>query len=56
LRSAGLTGEGVILCLEPTPDISASEIRRAIAAGESIAGKVPAAVEQYIAANRLYAG
>jgi nicotinate-nucleotide adenylyltransferase len=56
LKSAGLTGESVILCLEPTPDISASEIRRAIAAGESIAGKVPAAVEQYIAANRLYAG
>ena len=56
LKSAGLTGEDVILCLEPTPDISASEIRRAVAAGEAIGGKVPAAVEQYIAANRLYAG
>jgi nicotinate-nucleotide adenylyltransferase len=56
LKSAGLTGEGVVLCLEPTPDVSASEIRRAVAAGESIAGKVPAAVEQYIAATRLYAG
>ncbi len=55
LVSAGLGGEGVILCLEPTPDVAASEIRRAVAAGESITGKVPAAVEQYIAANRLYA-
>jgi nicotinate-nucleotide adenylyltransferase len=56
LKSAGLAGEGVILCLEPTPDVSASEIRRAIAAGEPISGRVPAAVERYIAANRLYAG
>jgi nicotinate-nucleotide adenylyltransferase len=56
LKSAGLAGEGVTMCIEPTPDISASEIRRAVAAGKSIAGKVPAAVERYIAAHRLYAG
>jgi nicotinate-nucleotide adenylyltransferase len=56
LKSAGLDGDGVVLCLEPTPDVSASEIRRAVAAGESIAGKVPAAVERYITAHRLYAG
>ncbi|MDQ6720123.1 MAG: nicotinate-nucleotide adenylyltransferase [Candidatus Dormibacteraeota bacterium] len=56
LKQVGLGGEGVTLCLEPTPDVSASEIRRAIAAGESIAGKVPAAVAKYIAAHRLYAG
>lgn len=56
LKQVGLGGEGVTLCLEPTPDVSASEIRRAIAAGESIASKVPAAVERYIAAHRLYAG
>jgi nicotinate-nucleotide adenylyltransferase len=56
LKEAGLEGEGVVLCLEPTPDVSASKIRRAVAAGESIAGKVPAAVERYIAAHRLYAG
>jgi len=49
-------GKGVLLCLRPTPDVSASEIRRAVAVGESITGKVPAAVEQYIAAHRLYAG
>jgi len=45
-----------VLCREPTPDVSASEIRRSIAAGESIAGKVPAAVERYIASHHLYAG
>jgi nicotinate-nucleotide adenylyltransferase len=56
LKAIGLGGEGVVLCLEPTPDISASEIRRVTEAGESIAGKVPAAVERYIAAHRLYAG
>ena len=56
LEPAGLEGEGVVLCLEPTPDISASEIRRAVGAGESIAGKVPDVVEQYITTHRLYAG
>jgi nicotinate-nucleotide adenylyltransferase len=56
LKSAGLDGDGVVLCREPTPDVSASEIRRSIAAGESIAGKVPAAVERYIASHHLYAG
>jgi nicotinate-nucleotide adenylyltransferase len=56
LEPVGLGGDGVSICLEPTPDISASEIRSAVAAGESIAGKVPAAVEQYIGAHRLYRG
>jgi nicotinate-nucleotide adenylyltransferase len=56
LSSANLDGDGVVLCLEPTPDVSASEIRRAVAAGDSIAGKVPEAVERYITAHRLYAG
>jgi nicotinate-nucleotide adenylyltransferase len=56
LKAAGLEGEGVLLCLQPTPDISASGIRRAVAAGESIAGMVPLPVEQYLAANGLYAG
>jgi nicotinate-nucleotide adenylyltransferase len=56
LNEASLGGRGVVLCLEPTPDVSASEIRRAVALGESIAGKVPAAVERYITAHRLYAG
>jgi nicotinate-nucleotide adenylyltransferase len=56
LRAVGLEGDGVVMCMEPTPDVSASEIRRAVAAGESIAGLVPAAVERYITAHRLYAG
>jgi len=54
LEPAGLEGQGVILCLEPTPDVSASEIRRALASGKSIAGKVPDVVARYIAAHRLY--
>jgi nicotinate-nucleotide adenylyltransferase len=56
LREVGLEGDGVVMCMEPTPDVSASEIRQAVAAGESIAGKVPAAVERYITTHRLYAG
>jgi nicotinate-nucleotide adenylyltransferase len=55
LTEAGLDGDGVVLCLEPTPDVSASEIRRSVAAGEPITDKVPAAVERYITAHRLYA-
>jgi len=37
-----------------TPDVSASEIRHDIKEGRSIEGKVPPAVERYIAAHRLY--
>jgi nicotinate-nucleotide adenylyltransferase len=55
LASAGLDGPGVVLCLEHTPAVSGSEIRRDIAAGRSISGSVPPAVERYIAANHLYA-
>jgi nicotinate-nucleotide adenylyltransferase len=54
LKAVGLDGEGMVLCLRPTPDVSASEIRRSVAAGEPISGKVPAAVEEYIAAHHLY--
>lgn len=56
LASAGLDGPGVVVCLKNTPPVSGSEIRRDIAAGRSIAGRVPPAVERYIAANHLYAG
>lgn len=54
LAAAGLDVERTVLCLRPTPDISGSALRRAIAAGESVAGRVPPAVERYIAAHALY--
>jgi nicotinate-nucleotide adenylyltransferase len=56
LEGVGLDKAKVVLCLRPTPDISASEIRRAVAEDKPIGGKVPAAVERYIASHRLYAG
>ena len=43
-----------ILCERPTPDISGSTLRRAIARHESVAGKLPEAVARYIAENGLY--
>ena len=38
----------------PMTDISATEIRRRLAAGESCAGMVPSAVERYIREKGLY--
>jgi len=55
LKAAGLGGPGVTLCLEHTPAVSASEIRRDVAAGRPIEGKVAPKVEQYIRAHHLYA-
>jgi nicotinate-nucleotide adenylyltransferase len=54
LKAVGLDPERVVVCLLPTPDISGSELRRAIAAGRPAAGKLPPAVERYIASNHLY--
>ena len=39
-----------------TPAISSTQVRAALAGGESIAGLVPAAVAGYIRRHRLYAG
>jgi nicotinate-nucleotide adenylyltransferase len=39
-----------------TPDVSSTEIRRRIRAGESLAGLVPDCVATYIQSHRLYAG
>jgi nicotinate-nucleotide adenylyltransferase len=39
-----------------TPDISSTDIRRRIRAGESLRGFVPDAVADYISAHRLYGG
>jgi nicotinate-nucleotide adenylyltransferase len=54
LDAAGLDPGRVILCLLPTPDVSGSGLRRAIAAGESVAGKLSPAVERHIADHDLY--
>jgi len=54
IKSAGLDPARIVLCPHPTPSVSGSGIRRAIAAGKSIAGLVPPAVERYIAAHHLY--
>ncbi|HAC45750.1 MAG TPA: nicotinate (nicotinamide) nucleotide adenylyltransferase [Chloroflexi bacterium] len=55
LEAAGLDGDGVIVCLDRTPDVSASVIRGDVKGGRSIVGKVPPAVERYIATHHLYA-
>jgi nicotinate-nucleotide adenylyltransferase len=55
VEAAGLDGDRVILCLDRTPDVSASTIRKDIKSGRSIVGKVPPAVERYIATHHLYA-
>ena len=44
----------VILVEAPTPDISSTEIRRRVRAGESLRGLVPDAVATYIQTHRLY--
>jgi nicotinate-nucleotide adenylyltransferase len=54
LASLGLDPARVIGCHFATPDVSGSELRRAIAAGQSVSGKLPAAVERYITEHRLY--
>jgi nicotinate-nucleotide adenylyltransferase len=54
LASVGLDPARVVKCHFPTPDVSGSALRRAIAAGQSVSGKLPAAVERYITDHRLY--
>lgn len=54
LTAAGLNPPHVMLCLRQTPDVSGSALRRAIANGESVSGKVPEAVAGYIATHHLY--
>lgn len=54
LKAAGLDPMRVVLCLEGTPDISGSALRRAIAKGDSVEDRVTPSVERYIAEHRLY--
>ncbi|HKW58342.1 MAG TPA: nicotinate-nucleotide adenylyltransferase [Candidatus Dormibacteraeota bacterium] len=54
--SGSPTATSEILCERPTPDISGSALRRAIAKGELIEDRVPEAVVRYIAKRGLYGG
>ncbi len=53
LVAAGLDPAKTVLCVRPTPDISGSALRRAIAGGEPVRG-LPPRVESYVAKHRLY--
>lgn len=44
----------VILLETETPDVSSTEIRRRVRAGESISGLVPDSVASYVSTHRLY--
>jgi nicotinate-nucleotide adenylyltransferase len=49
------TGSTLIVLIEaPTPDVSSTAIRQRVAAGDSIAGMVPAGVLQHIEQHGLY--
>jgi nicotinate-nucleotide adenylyltransferase len=54
LAGTGIPPARVVKCTVPTPDVSSSDLRIALAAGESVPGKLPAAVERYIASRHLY--
>ncbi|MHB8588217.1 MAG: nicotinate-nucleotide adenylyltransferase [Candidatus Dormibacteraceae bacterium] len=54
LTATGLAPGRVIKCMAPTPDVSGSELRSALATGESVTGKLPPAVDRYITAHHLY--
>ncbi len=54
LESAGLAEGRVVLCLRATPNVSGSALRRAIADGEPVSGKLAGSVERYIATHHLY--
>lgn len=56
LRVLGSEKTCVILVEAPTPDVSSTEIRRRVRAGQSVSGLVSAAVSDYIAARGLYSG
>ena len=55
LAAAGLDPARVVLCTRPTPDISGSALRKAIAGREIVTDRTPEAVARYIDEHRLYA-
>jgi nicotinate-nucleotide adenylyltransferase len=55
-QGAALDGCGIFLVDAATPDVSSTDIRRRLAAGEAIEGLVPAAVETHIRQHQLYTG
>lgn len=54
VKTAGLDPARVILCPRQTPSVSGSELRRELSAGRTVTGRVPEAVERYIATHRIY--
>lgn len=58
LEAAGLPADpgrlSIFLVNAPTADVSSTEIRRRLGAGQSIAGLVPDAVQSHIRRHRLY--
>jgi nicotinate-nucleotide adenylyltransferase len=46
----------IFLIDAPTPDVSSTEIRRRLMAGEPVSGMVPDRVERHIRQHRLYSG
>jgi nicotinic acid mononucleotide adenylyltransferase len=56
VKTAGVDPTRVILCPRATPSISGSELRRDLMAGRPVTGRVPVAVERYIATHHIYRG
>jgi nicotinate-nucleotide adenylyltransferase len=54
VAAAGLDPERVVECFVATPDVSATELRYALGAGQPVAGNLTPAVERYIAKHHLY--
>ncbi len=54
VKAAGLDPARVVLCGDPTPDISGSEVRGAIQEHEAVADRLAPAVAGYIAKHGLY--
>ena len=56
VRDLGSEETRVILVEATTPDISSTDIRRRVRAGQSLSHLVPDSVAQYISTHRLYVG